>query len=128
MPKELKQKVKHIHNYPQSLKKTHCMKTYNYYNQKQSEFLTIRPEQHWTENPNHIFWEYYILVCNQINIATIQFKETRNWDHWYNFQRNQHILKTLVNDSVNLTLLDPVQVRTLNETTRKNFEPTGKTT
>ena len=128
MPKEPKQKTKHIYNFPQTLKKTHCMKTYNYYNQRQSEFLTIRPEQHWTENLYHIFWEYYTLASNQTNIALVQFKETGNWDHWYNFQRNQHILKTLVNDSVNLTLLSLDQVRALNESINKSFEPTGKTT
>ena len=128
MPKSPKQNITHVHKYPSGLKKTHCIKNNNnYYNQKQSEFLINQPEFHWTKDPHSIYWEYYILITNQIHIASVQFRETRDWIHYYNLQRSQHILRTLINDSVNVTLLNPDQVRELNETIGRNFEQMGKT-
>jgi len=128
MPKESKQKIKHTYNYPQSLKKTHCTEYNYYYNQKQTEFLHTQPENHWSKDTEDTTWEYYTFLINQIHISAIQFKESGDWRHWSYIQKHYHILKTLINDSTNLTYLNPDQVKTLNEKIRKNFEPTGKAT
>jgi hypothetical protein len=127
MPKEPKQKIKHIHNYPQSLRKTHCMKNYNFYNQKQTEFLNNRPENHWTEDLKHSNWEYYIWIISQLSFTSNKFRGTGDWGYYHQFQRYQHILRILINESTNITHFSLDQVRTFNENTFTNLQQKGKT-
>lgn len=125
MPKEPKQKTKIIHYNQQSLKKTHCIKNNYYYNQK-PKFINNPPINHWSLNPEDAAWEYYTFLINQIHISALQFQGTRDWRHWSYIQRHYHTLKTLVNDSTNLTYLSLDYVRTVNEQIQKNCEATGK--
>jgi hypothetical protein len=114
----------------QSPKKTHCNKTINNYNYHPAptEFLSIRPNNHWTGNKNDIKWEYYSFLTTQLILSISEFQRTRNWNDWNNFQRNHHILKNLIHNSINLTYYTPQEARHLDEITKGQAptEQTGK--
>ena len=130
MPKTLKpltsDKNKYFIYQQQSPKKTHCHKTINNYNNTPSEFLTNKPKDHWTENKQHDNWEYFVFAANQINIAAAEFQKTKDWHHWNQLQKNYHLIKNLVNESINLTYTELDEVKRLNENLIERC--TGKTT
>jgi hypothetical protein len=101
----------------QSPKKTHCRKTINNYNYPQTppEFLSNRPNNHWTENKNDNRWEHFAFLTTQLILSISEFQQTQNWDNWNKFQRNQHLLKHLVHNSVNLTYYTSQEASLLNE-------------
>ena len=100
----------------QSPKKTHCHKTINNYNYQQtSEFLSIRPIYHWTGDKDNNKWEYYKFLTTQLTLSLNEFQKTGEWYHWNQFQKNNHLLKQLVHNSVNLTYFTPEEANSLNE-------------
>src|SRR5215210_4431274 len=106
-----------------SPKKTHCPKTIynNYYYNTQPEIIINKPINHWTEDKSHSNWEYYTFAVNQINIAAAEFQKTQDWEHWSQVQKNYQVIKSLVNNSVNLTYHEPQEIKELNDSVIQNY-------
>jgi len=91
----------------QSPKKTHCPKTINNYNcQAQPEFLLNQPSNHWTKERDHINWKYFELLANQLILSLSEFGKTQDWHNWTQTQRNYHLLKNLIHNSINMLWLN----------------------
>jgi hypothetical protein len=107
----------------QSPKKTHCNKTINNCNHYQTpEFLPNRPTDHWTENKNNSNWDYYKLLSTQAALALDAFQKTQEWKYWEKFQKDSHLLRNLVHNSVNLTYFTLQEAKSLNEITEKEIQ------
>jgi hypothetical protein len=111
----------------QSPKKTHCHKTINnhHYN-TQPEIILNKPINHWTEDKDHHNWAYYTFATNQINLVTSEFQKTQDWHHWQLFQKNYQILKSLVNNSLNLSYHSAQEIKDLNDKVLQNYKQKGK--
>ena len=126
MPKELKPfntKNKFIYH-SHSLKKTHCNKTIIHKHITTSKLITEKPENHWTDQPNHINWEYYSFIANQLSFAGKEFAITKNWNLWKRLQKHHHLLRILVEESTNLLPYSLEEIRKLNDNFVKNTQQT----
>lgn len=104
----------------QSLKKTHCTKITNNYNRKITKTLVEKPKDHWTENKKNINWDYYVFILNQTTKAAVEFQKTQDWNQWKQVQKHQLLLESLINNSINLVLYTPEEIKKLNEEVVKN--------
>ena len=125
MPKEPKNsyipdKNKFIYQ-TQSPKKTHCTKIINY-NNPTPKILTAKTENHWTNQKDHPNWGYFIFITNQITFFAQAFSTTRVWQHWDQLQKNQFLLKELVNNSTNLIYKTEEEIKILNESVTKSYQ------
>ena len=103
------------------MKKTHCTKIINNLNSTPPKILIKKPENHWTNQPEHPNWEYYIFIANQLTFSAQAFYTTKDWKNWDQVQKNHFLLKELVNNSVNFVYQTPEEIKILNESVTKGY-------
>lgn len=106
----------------QSPKKTHCNKTINNYYNTQPDTIIEKPSNHWTEDKDHHNWAFYTFAINQINLSAQEFRKTSDWHHWQLIQKNCQILKSLINNSQNLTYHNAQEIKELNEKVFQSYK------